>query len=236
MAKGEKQWSAKGKEPAKRYTFAPLPVADYEGLVDASGAKIGGGNGKFPYVQVCFSVNVPGADGDSGKSRKVLGWIRPSLKADKNGVVTADRADNVLGLCQAFGETPSFSPVTVTVPKYDKESGKQIGMEEISILSVVEILEFFKAHDGMKISFHLRQKKSKDNPDVVNNEIDYYIPAETSSAFGEDEEDEEDEEDTDEDDEETDEDEAEDESEDEDDEDEDEKPAKKSSVKKKGKR
>jgi uncharacterized membrane protein YukC len=101
-------------------------------------------------------------------------------------------------------------------------------METISMLSLKEILQWVKDHDGMLIRFHLRTKKGQD--DQMNNEIDYFIPAEEQAEKpDEDEEEKETEKDEDEGDE--------DEEDSDEDEDEDEKPKKSSkSVSKSGKK
>ena len=82
-----------------------------------------------------------------------------------------DKANQIVGLAQAFGED-----FTADVKSMDDGQGGQV-----QYLDPRAIVEWLKAHDGAIVRMQLKIRRQKDQP--AQNEIDYFMPVESNSAF-----------------------------------------------------
>lgn len=170
-AAGEKTWSSSGKNPVK-FEFEPLPSKDWEGVIRTAKAEIQAGQepGSLPYVK--FGIEAEGsAMKEGGKNRYIFPMLWLSLKPGKDGNVSPERANNIVGLARALGEeTPEFPVITKTNKTGETEE----------LLDPRAVLEWIKSKDGMTVKFHSKIETYKDKRNAV---VDYFIPSESTANF-----------------------------------------------------
>lgn len=170
-ATGERTWSSSGKQPVK-FEFEPIPSKDWTGKIVGSKVEVQKGTepGSLPYVKFSLEV-LESAMKEGGKNRFIFPMLWLSLKPGKDGNVSPERANNIVGMARAFGEdTPEFPVITMT----NKE-----GVEE-ELLDPRAVAEWLKNHDGMTLRFHSKVETYKDKKQAV---VDYYIATDSQATF-----------------------------------------------------
>lgn len=174
MAQGETKWSSSGKQAIK-YVRIPLPSGDYDLKINAADWSVEKkpDPGSTPYIKGMFeALNTATTEG--GKNRKVFFNLWLSLVPGKDGACTVERANGVNGMAKGFGEECSFS---VAQAQKKEKDGSII---KIPIANPQEVLKWVKAHDGAVLKAHVKVKKQKNYDD--QNEIEYFIEAESGAA------------------------------------------------------
>lgn len=177
MAKGESNWTTKGKT-AKRFSFTPVPAGDHEGKLDTSTASVAmaAGEGKFPYIKIRIEI-LNSAEAEGQKNRLVFHNLFCSMKEAKNGDLMPERADQLLGLAKALGE--DFEPPYIQMPD---ENGN-----DVDVLDPKVVLQWLREQDGklIKLTTKIDHKDKNYDPKAV---VKYFHETEQADAFGAEEE------------------------------------------------
>ena len=162
---GETTYSTQGRTPQK-FVFEPVPSKDWEARIVASKFEVRAKQepGSIPYINGAFEI-LGSAMTEGGKNRYIFKMFFLSLKPGKDGNVSPDRADGVLGLARALGVDGNFE----VLEKADKD-----GMT-VKYLDPRSVLEWIKSQDGAIVKLHSKIATFKDERKA---EVDYFIAAE----------------------------------------------------------
>lgn len=198
-ATGEVGYSSQGRTPVKM-SYDPIPQGDYNLTLMGKSVEIKGKPepGKLPYVNLSFTAGGT-AKTEGGKDARVFHKLFLNLEpSPKTGTPIVDQANQILGLAKAFGVDLNFGADALLRKDKANDDGS---MQKVTILDPRKVVEWLQGFDGVTVRAHVKIRKGNKEYPNDQNDIAYFIEADTVEASDSDEEYEDDEVDEDEEDE-----------------------------------
>lgn len=169
---GETTYSTQGRT-AQKFAFEPVPSKDWEAKINGDKFEIRAKQepGSIPYINGAFEI-LDSAAVDGGKNRVIFKMFFLSLKPGKDGNVSPDRADGILGMARSLGIDAEFDILS----KNDKDG------VPVFYLNPKTVLQWIKDNSGAVVRLHSKvvsQKGADGKPNGERKaEVDYFIAAE----------------------------------------------------------
>jgi hypothetical protein len=172
---GEKRFSTDDHQPV-RFERTPIPQGDYTGRLVMAKAAVGKKPepGKQPYVKSVMFEVLDTANTEGGKNRTIYHTLFTSLKSYKNGFKLVKKADQIVGLAKALGQTYEATKfVTIT-----DEDGSTF-----DCLDPNELKSWLDQYDGAVVRFHISHEatgKVVNGQKEMQHRIEYFVESENA--------------------------------------------------------